>query len=117
MITHQIKLRESFCDAVNSGEKNFEIRKNDRGYNKGDRITFIPISNGEDRQRIEHPVSKKIYEITYVLSGWGLEPGFVVFGIKELTNEFQFDSSVISQNACPIKENHPKALANEVVGM
>lgn len=116
MTTHQIKLRESFCDAVNSGEKNFEIRKNDRGYNKGDRITFIPISNGENWQKIEHPVSKKIYEITYVLSGWGLEPRFVVFGIKEVTNEMQFDTSVVLQNAFPIKENHPKALANEVVG-
>lgn len=116
MTTHQIKLRESFCDAVKSGEKNFEIRKNDRGYNKGDRITFIPISNDNNWHKIEHPVCKKIYEITYVLSGWGLKPGFVVFGIKEVTHEIQFDSSAISQNACPIKENHRKSQVNEVVG-
>ena len=33
---HQIKILESFADAVYSGEKNFEVRKNDRGYQKGD---------------------------------------------------------------------------------
>ena len=38
---HYIKIRQSFADAVYSGEKTFEVRKNDRGYQKGD--TFFPV--------------------------------------------------------------------------
>ena len=45
MKTHKLKLNIDFCDDVLSGRKNFEIRKNDRDYQKGDHIKFIPIDN------------------------------------------------------------------------
>ena len=32
MKTHKIKLLLNFCDDVLSGDKRFEIRENDRGY-------------------------------------------------------------------------------------
>ena len=32
-----------------------------------------------------HAIERKEYEITYVLSGWGLEQGYVVFGFKEVS--------------------------------
>lgn len=73
-MTHNIKLDISFCDLVYSGVKTFEVRRNDRNYQIGDLICFQPV---------EHPVNDKIYEITYVLSGWGIQEGFVVFAIKE----------------------------------
>ena len=38
---HRIKLQKEFVDAVLSGDKCFEIRKNDRGYQKGDRVNFV----------------------------------------------------------------------------
>lgn len=80
---HHIKLNIEFCDAVVSGAKNFEIRENDRGYQKGDTVRFTPY----DRERpiIYHAIQRKVYEITYVLNGWGLKNGFVVFGIREAT--------------------------------
>lgn len=31
-----------------------------------------------------HDIDKKRYEITYVLSGWGIKENYVVFGIKEV---------------------------------
>ena len=34
-----------------------------------------------------HPINDKLYLITYVLSGWGLKDGYVVFGIKEDKND------------------------------
>ena len=85
MKIHVIKLNEEFCDAVFCGDKNFEIRKNDRGYQKSDTIKFIPVSN----IGIEffHPVGDTLYEITYVLSGWGIKEEYVVFGIKEVSKE------------------------------
>ncbi len=84
MKTHFIKLNIEFCDAVLNGEKSFEIRENDRGYQKGDRIKFRPVkaSSGET---LTHPISLTEYEITYVLSGWGLKEGYVAFGINEVS--------------------------------
>lgn len=35
MKIHNIKLSIEFCDAVLNGEKTFEIRENDRGYQSG----------------------------------------------------------------------------------
>lgn len=83
MKTHKIKLLLNFCDDVLSGDKTFEIRENDRGYQKGDRVVFQASSE----PYVKHPISDKVYEITYVLSGWGLKNGYVVFGIRETKNE------------------------------
>ena len=78
---HRIKILSSFADAVYSGNKTFEIRKNDRGYQKGDIVEFI-VMHEDGVEYLDHPLSKKRYEITYVMSGWGIENGCCVFGIK-----------------------------------
>ena len=82
-MTHEIKILESFADAVLRGDKNFEVRKNDRGYQRGDFVQFIPIYDSDKLPITSHPLCKKKYIITYVLSGWGIEEGYVVFGIAE----------------------------------
>lgn len=85
-MTHRIKIRESFADAVYKGDKTFEVRKNDRGYNKGDIIEFTVLFDSDGCENMGHPLSKIPYEITYVLSGWGIEQGYVVFGIKRMSD-------------------------------
>lgn len=82
-MTHEIKILESFADAVLRGDKNFEVRKNDRGYQRGDFVQFVPIYDSDKLPITSHPLCKKKYIITYVLSGWGIEEGYVVFGIAE----------------------------------
>lgn len=37
MTTHTLKICKKYADAVMSGAKTFEIRKNDRGYKVGDK--------------------------------------------------------------------------------
>ena len=81
MITHSIKLDLSFCDAVLSGRKFFEIRRNDRDYQVGDRVRFAPVDGGAPT---EHAISRRTYEITYLLTGWGLQDGYVAFAIREV---------------------------------
>lgn len=83
-MTHELRILEDFADAVNRGDKTFEIRENDRGFQKGDRIKFIVRSNNNYVTLNSHPLSNKIFEITYVINGWGLKNGFVAFGIKEI---------------------------------
>ena len=77
---HYIKLQKEFVDPVWSGKKKFEIRFNDRGYQSGDRIRFIPID--ENGKELDHPIRDYDYLITYLLSGWGLEAGYVAFAIE-----------------------------------
>lgn len=86
-MTHKIKIRESFADAVNRGDKTFEVRKNDRGYQKGDVVQFVVLYDSDGLEMINHPLNEKEYEITYVLSGWGIEDGYCVFGIKPMKEQ------------------------------
>ena len=100
-MTHTIKLRKDFMEPVLSGEKCFEVRENDRGYQKGDHVKFrIVDGNGNrDERKIPNkelkgvytfkpwPIEDEEFEITYVLSGWGIQDGYVVFGIKKLARD------------------------------
>ena len=81
------KILTPFADAVWSGEKTFEIRKNDEGYQKGDVIIF-QVLDSNLLTDITHPLNGREYEVTYVLSGWGLSDGYVALGIApRLTEE------------------------------
>ena len=85
MKIHNLKIRKVFADAIADGDKQFEIRKNDRGYQTGDRLRFtvLDLIDGEAREVI-HPLDGREYEIVYLLSGWGVQPGYVALGIREV---------------------------------
>lgn len=88
MTTHELKLNIEFCEPVLRGEKTFELRKNDRGFQKGDHIFFVPVENCLFGTReTDHPIRSKEYEITYVIGGWGLQDGYVALAIKDCTEE------------------------------
>ena len=82
---HNIKLSEEFADAILYGDKTFEVRENDRGYQKGDLVQFNVI----DKFQIPtgHPLTEETYRITYVLNGWGIDPKYVVFSIRNVRGE------------------------------
>ncbi len=82
---HIIKIKEPYADAIIDGRKTFEVRLNDRGYNAGDKVQFEVIYS-DGILFSTHPLNDKIYGITYVHSGLGLEANYVVFGIKEQVN-------------------------------
>ena len=82
---HEIKLLETFAEAVLDGRKNFEVRENDRGYQRGDIVRFTVIDKAGNR--VEHPLEIEQFVITYVLSGWGIRDGFVVFGISRISGK------------------------------
>ena len=87
-MTHKIKLNINLCDAVLSGDKNFEVRLNDRGYQKGDLIQFVPWKGLSAGYSVPHELAHKTYAITYVLNGYsGIEDDYCVFGIKEVTDD------------------------------
>lgn len=91
MKRHELKLNVEFCDDVLNGKKTFEVRKNDRGFQTGDLIRFIPTDgtfyrslDGTVREHAKHEISERTYRIKYILNGWGIKNGYVVLGIEEV---------------------------------
>jgi hypothetical protein len=78
-MTHKIKILEQFAIAILKGDKTFEVRENDRGYQKGDILHFVPIDELGVRSS---DIAEFEATVTYVLSGWGLKEGYVALGIK-----------------------------------
>lgn len=71
-----LKIEEAFMEAKQGGDKNFEVRFNDRGFQKGDTVTYT---------RAKQPSWEYggLYEITYVTS-FAQKDNWVVFGDKKL---------------------------------
>ena len=83
MRVHELKILSDYADAIVAGDKTFEIRENDRGFQKGDFIKFRVTDKTGISNNYLHPINNKLYEITFVLSEWGLKNGFVALAIKE----------------------------------
>ena len=73
-MTHNLKIDEPYLKAKLAGDKMFEIRHNDRGYQKGDIVEYKEYSYGS--QPIIHR-----FEITYVCN-FMQRDNYVVFGEK-----------------------------------
>ena len=78
---HELKTVPEYYDAVNSGAKTFEVRKNDRDFKVGD-ILHLYRSVDEDFDGAEFME----FAVTYILTGgqFGIEPGYVVMGLGEV---------------------------------
>lgn len=90
---HKLKIQLPFADAICKGYKTFEVRKNDRGFQKGDFVRFTVLDGAFDVPH--HPILSRLYRISYVLSGWGIEEGYVVFGIYDVPESLKEDAQCI----------------------
>ncbi|BDU37170.1 DUF3850 domain-containing protein [Vibrio nigripulchritudo] len=72
---HEIKIESPFFHAVLSGDKTFEIRKNDRDYKVGD--TLVLDCHGR---------KSPLFEITY-LTNYAQRNGYVVFSFVASSKE------------------------------
>ena len=83
---HVLKTIDRYFDAVLDGEKTFEVRKNDRAFQKGDELVlerWEPTQFGELRRSV--PFQSLTTKITYLLQGgqFGIEPQYCVLGFKK----------------------------------
>lgn len=70
---HQIRLGASFFEDACSNIKSFELRKNDRGYKKGDILELMEFADGRNTGRMVRKL------VTYILEDFtGLEDGFCI---------------------------------------
>lgn len=77
MKIHELKILPEYFEAVTSGRKQFEIRRNDRDYKVGD-LLYLREWNGENFTGDSYKV-----EVTYI-TDYMQRNGYVVLGIKGL---------------------------------
>lgn len=77
MKLHELKILPKYYEKVKSGEKRFEIRKDDRDFKVGDLIRLQEFDN-------EYTGRDCLFEIIYKLDGGchGLEKGYCILSIK-----------------------------------
>ena len=76
---HRLKLAKMFFNAVDTGKKSFELRKNDRNYQIGDILELHEMSDGEETGRVTEK------QVIYILEGFkGLEEGYCILGLSEV---------------------------------
>lgn len=77
--THYIKCEERFFKEVETGQKTFEVRKNDRDYREGDDIVLREY----DKELRELTGRELRVNIIYFLDNYpGIEPGYCILGIE-----------------------------------
>lgn len=85
-MTHELKVQPPYFDALLSGDKTFELRRNDRGFQRGDRLRLLewdPNFGFSDAGR--YTGRRLLVEVTYVLSGPWLQPDHVAMAIRRVT--------------------------------
>lgn len=77
---HELKTWNEYFEEVVTGNKTFEVRKNDRAFKKGDTL----ILKEWDNFRETFTGRKLARTVTYVFEGgsFGLAKGFVVMAIQ-----------------------------------
>lgn len=110
MAEHILKTLAPYWDAISAGDKNFEVRRDDRGFQRGDVLVLRRIEKpgaAVSIQRLGGPDGIDVADsltglgqrikwrdteyydlrkrITYVLTGGqlGIEPGYVVLGLAD----------------------------------
>jgi len=86
MIEHRLKCWPQYFDAIERGEKPFDVRRDDRGFQKGDVLVLQRFSPemGYTRSPVTRETAEIRRKITYILTGgqFGIEPGYVVLGLE-----------------------------------
>ena len=79
-MTHELKILPQWFADVNSGKKNFEIRRNDRDFKVGDLLCLKEYEKGR------YTGNEVIREIEYIYKGdgtYGLSADFCILGMKK----------------------------------
>lgn len=88
MAEHILKTLPQYWDAIEGGGKNFEVRRDDRGFQRGDILILRKTDNDGRIVYSSASLPPKTVElrrrIAYILIGgqFGIEPGYVVMGLE-----------------------------------
>jgi len=85
---HQLKIKKCYLIHILEERKTFEVRKNDRDFQSGDTIKFLPLDDEEYDLYGICPSPIPAFVITYVLEDVdGLSSGYAVLSIEQQDQE------------------------------
>lgn len=84
-VEHKLKCWPNYFEAIERGEKTFEVRRDDRGYQKGD-VLILQKYDPEKARYVyygDHHMAELRRKVKYIMTGgqFGLEPGYVVMAL------------------------------------
>lgn len=99
---HRLKVESEFFEALASGEKRFEVRKNDRDFNEGDFLVLDEWDPTRGYTRWDRCLCRVV---TYLVRGgrFGIEADHVVMGIDSVDRPI---ANVVMALAVP-RESRP----------
>lgn len=120
MKSHELKCHPHFFEALSRGDKNFEIRRNDRRYATGDVLIIRKFDPSYGLIPGEEPLR---FKVTYLMSDEdfpGILPGFVIMGIKPWS-PFPGDAAELAlagyPNSIVIRHEEAKPIGEVVSGL
>jgi len=87
---HDLPCPVPVFEQIASGARSFDVRRNDHGFQKGDQLRlreWQPPKSMHSTGRFTK--REQLVEVVFVLSGVGLQPEFVVLGLRHLPAEGQ----------------------------
>ncbi len=88
MSEHTVKCWPNYFDAIERGDKTFDVRRDDRGYQRGDTLILRRFDPATQTYSIapgagRFSIKETRRTITYVLTGgqFGINPGYVVLAL------------------------------------
>lgn len=95
MTVHHLKIKPEYLEAVASGKKTFELRRDDRGFKVGDILMLIKL---DDKGNETDQVTR--VRVTYILKDcpqYGLKEGYAILGIAEESRiSFKDDGCIVN---------------------
>lgn len=83
---HAVKCRSNYFKALQSGQKSFEVRKNDRDYKVGDLLGINEIDNGGN-----YTGRALVCRINYILDGFeGLKDDYIAMSVTSIYPDTEF---------------------------
>lgn len=85
---HKLKTWPAYFDAVKSGAKTFEVRRDDRGFQRGDTVVlqrFDPSGDIWHQYSFPDQLETLTFRIGWILTGgqFGIEGGYIVFSLED----------------------------------
>lgn len=81
---HNLKCHAVYFDALECGDKTFEIRRDDRGYQTGDTLKLQRWD--AERNRYTRPKRFLTLRVVWILRGgqFGIDPGYVAMSVEPI---------------------------------